>query len=304
MSRGTVKLVVADDKEFQVPISFIYPEVVKACHNEVRKKFEPYLNATSSLLEVHVLSGLTLRLVRLALATKILVEAGFKEEAKLQFRSAVECIVNLLYIMDVGPKTGDKSTNELAKQFGAYGDLAYAKLLRQRPAQAKKAFVRRKIYTEAEFDAFYAEKQRLGLEAESIYGCRSSSWHPKSLSARAELVKTHAPSYVDGSFADMMFSSFQSPNSAVHGDALSLRSQYKDLGGNALEIRYSVDSGDSDATGQMVLWAWKTMAVYYGKKEEEWLNKLLDKTMRSEMTKRLDLAEEMANRKILLPWEQ
>ena len=293
----------AGDTKYQVPISFIYPEVINTCHQQVRKRFEPHINATSSLLEVHVLTALTLRIVRLALATRLLVEAGFKEEAHLQFRSAVECTVNLLYILHSGPIVGDKTTNELAKQFDAYGDLAYAKLLKQRPAQAKRAFVRRKIYTEAEFDAFYAEKLRLGLEAESVYGCKASSWHSKSLPARAALVRDNPPPYIDSSFADLIFSSFQSPNSAVHGDALSLRSQYKDLGNGALEIKYSIDSGDADATGQMALWAWKAMATFYGKQEEDWLNDILEKAMRAELTKRLDVAEELATRKILLPWQ-
>jgi hypothetical protein len=297
----------SNDQAQNIPLDFIYPTVVQACHEEIRKRFETHILATQNLTTVHVLAGLTLRIVRLTLANKVLLDAGFAEEARMQFRSCVECTVNLLYIMDVGPKlkgkNQDKDTEALAKQFSAYGDVAYAKLLAGRPAQAKRAYVRRGIYTEAQFDVFYQEKQTQLQDAIDNHGCTKSSWHKKDLVTRANLVRDHRPTYVDDSFADLLFSSFQVPNSAVHGDALSLRTQYKELGNAPLEIKLTERSLDADACGQMALWAWKTMAVYYGPEEEKWLNEVLNKAVRAEMRKRFDMAEIASKRLILLPWE-
>lgn len=297
----------SDDQVQNIPLDYIYPTIVQNCQEEVRRRFEPHILETHGLVTVHVLAALTLRIVRLTIANKLLLDAGFAEEARMQFRACVECTVNLLYIMDVGPKLNgknkDKDTESLAKQFSAYGDVGYAKLLASRPAQAKRAYVRRGIFTEAEFDAFYQDKQTKSKDAIDNHDCTKASWHKKDLVTRANLVRDNRPAYVDETFADLLFSSFQSPNSAVHGDALSLRSQYKELGNGPLELKLVGRSQDADACGQMAFWAWKTMAVYYGPTEEKWLNELLDKAMREELMTRFDIAEAASKRMIILPWE-
>jgi|GEM_PF-4453718 len=290
-----------EDEKHKVPIDFIVPDVVESCYMEVRKKFELLIAGTDSLTDVQVLAGLSLRIVRLSIATRSLIKAGLFEESQLPFRSAAECTVNLLYILKVGPALGDKTSNALAKQFSAYGDVAYEKMLKARPATARRAFKRAQGMTDAEYDIFYADKLRLSTDAKTVHGCRSSRWHTLSLTAMAEKVRDNRPPFVDGQFADLMFSSFQGQNSAVHADALSLRSQYKALGNAPLEIKLVSDSMYADATAMMTLWSWKMIADYYG--QLDWLQDMLEKAMRHELGKRLDAEIERSKRVILLPWE-
>src|SRR4051812_40753643 len=103
-----------------VEIDYVWAAAVHGCHEELRKHFEPLIRATQALPEVHVMASLTLRLVRLAKATEVLCKAGLSEESQLPKRSATESIVNLLYIMYVGPKMEPVTYSDLARRFNAY----------------------------------------------------------------------------------------------------------------------------------------------------------------------------------------
>lgn len=270
--------------ERMVDISYLYSDALEASHSELRGHFEPMIRATQALPEVHVFTAITLRLVRLAQATTLLCKQGLTEESQLQYRSATELIVNLLYIMYVGPSTGQKTQSALAQQFLAYGDLAYAKMLRCRPEQARAAFKKQRGMSDADFDAFLAEKQRLALEAASRHGCTSTRWHNINLADMAKLVKGNAPAFVDGTMADLAFSSFVGANSATHADALSLRSQYNALGNQPLELIYQEDTSYANAVGMEAMWAWKTIAEYYN--QSDFLEKCIDTHLRAVLKNR------------------
>ena len=257
-----------------VNFSFFYPETLLACHEDLRKHFEPMITATQELPEVHVLTSLTLRLVRLAKASMVMCQEGLKEESQPQLRSASEAIVNLLYIMYVGPATGDKSSSDLARQFLAYGDVAYYKLVRRKTDRAREVFKKRQGMTDAQFDDFMRDKQRLSDEATKIYNCGSSRWHKMNLLDMAIKVRDNAPGFVDKNIADIAFSSFESANSATHADALSLRSQYNDLGNAPLELVFDADDTFAGVVSNQAIWAWKTIADYYNQADvvDKWIN--------------------------------
>ena len=290
-----------DERLYDVDISFAFPELVENYHDEFRRKFEPLVEAVGALPEVAALTGLTLRISRLAIATKALAEKGLKEESQIPFRSCTESLVNLLYIFSVGPSRNDKNERGLAEQFIAHGDVSYDKLLSARPLAVRRTYLRRTNMTEQEIDAHLADIKIKREEAITNHGCTKSRWHSLDLQAMAKLVRDNRPAYVDDRFAEMILSSFQGQNSSTHSDALSIRTQYADLGNAALEVRLVIDSSYADAAGLMTMWAWRTMAIFFN--QERWINTMIDRRMRDVMRLRLSAAQLKANRKILLPWE-
>lgn len=249
--------------KYLVDVAFVYPEALEACHEKLRLHFEPLIQATQEYPEVHVLTAITLRLVRLSKATMLLSKAGLKEESMLPYRSATESIINLLYITYAGSVVEGKSSRELASQFIAYGDLAYFKMLKRRPNNARSAFKSRAGMSDAEFDLFLQEKERLAEESATLHNCSSARWHRMNLVNMAEKVCSNIPSFVDQATADLVFSTFVSVNSATHADALSLRSQYKDLGNAPLELAFEEEHVNASIASKQALWAWQTMAEYY-----------------------------------------
>lgn len=258
-------------------ISYLYPNVLEACHDELRRKFEPMIRATDSLIEVQILSGITLRLIKLSKASTLLCQAGLSEASQIQFRAATESIVNLLYIMYVGPSRESKTQGRLAKQFSAYGDVAYYKLLNTRDDKGREVFKRRSSVSDLQFEAFLSEKEKLSEEAKQL-GCTSRRWHPMNLDNMAKLVRDSGISFVDDDLAEKIFSNFVSSNSATHCDALSLRTQYKFLGNSPLEFTTHEESIYADMVGLEAIWAWKSIADYYN--QMDFLKKIIDSSMR------------------------
>ena len=220
------------------------------------------------------MTSIILRLVRLAQASMVLCQAGLKEESQLPLRSASESIINLLYIMYVGPATEGKSSSDLARRFLAYGDVAYYKMLKRKTDRAREVFKKRQGMTDAQVDDLLREKQRLSDEAIKVHDCGSSRWHKMNLLDMAIKVRDNAPAFVDRSITEIAFSSFESANSATHADALSLRSQYNDLGNAPLELAFNVDDTFASVVGNQAIWAWKTIADYYNQADvvDKWLN--------------------------------
>lgn len=250
--------------EIQIDLKYLQSETLKACHPELRQYFEPMILATQGLPEVHALAGITLNLVRLSIETETLCRAGLTDESWKPYRTATESIVNLLYIMYVGPKLQGLTRTRLAQQFAAYGDVAYLKMLQKRPAQARAARKRQGM-SDAEFDAFVVEKEQADQAAKAL-GCLSSRWHPKNLQDMAALVRDNAPDFVQpDQIADQAFSTFVSANSATHGDALALRTRYKGQGNKPLELKFNEDPIHAEIVATMTLWAWKALGDYYGK---------------------------------------
>src|SRR5687767_207277 len=123
----------AQDEEVRnIDITGLYPELIEVIHPALRAHLEPMVVATEALKEVHVLAGITLRLVRLTLGAKELSQSGLAEECLASQRTALEGVINLLYIIRVGPDLEGSSCTELAEQFLAYGDVEYAKMLNAR----------------------------------------------------------------------------------------------------------------------------------------------------------------------------
>ncbi len=285
-----------EDKAYDVEVSFLYPDLVQGMHEDVRRHFEPMVRATDALPEVHLLASLCLRQVRLCRATRAVAMEGLMEESQMPLRSATESLVNLLYIMEVGPALGDKDTRSLATQFMSYGHVAYYKLLSRRPNQARSTFRRRKAMSDEEYDRFLDEKKRLRDEAIAVHGCTSRRWHQSPLDQMAERVRDNAPDYVDQGFADMLLSSFVSTNSATHSDALSLRSSYAGLGNEPLELTFVADGSYPTAAAMMALWSWRAMARYFG--QEKWLEDAVNETMRGRLLAKLEAAEEVEARRV------
>jgi hypothetical protein len=250
--------------EEMIDTGFWFSDVLEACHNELRTIFEPKIFVTQAEPEVAAFTAITLRLVRLAKATALLSKEGIVEESQLPYRSATESVVNLLYIMYAGPATGTKSRNALAQQFIAYADVAYLKMLQARPSQARAAFNKRQGMSDTQFDTFMAEKMNLAQHAAEVHGCTKTRWHGTSLAAMAKIVRDNLPPFVNPDIAGQLLSTFVSANSATHSDALSLRSQYIELGNRPLELVYRADPVYADVVANEALWAWKTLADYYG----------------------------------------
>lgn len=288
-----------DDRHtpYNIRIDFVYAELIEETHNEVRRHFESLVKATGALAEVQVLASICLRVARLAVAARLLADKGLTEECHLPFRSAAEGIANLLYIIEVGPEKEGRSSTDLARQFLAYGDIAYYKMLTKRPAQSRRAFKRHYGWSDDQVNSFLAEKERLKDKALAL-GCQNTRWNKKDFATIASLVSKADIPYLDAHFADLTFESFVSSNSATHGDALSLRSQYKALGNEPLEMVFSKASNYADATGWLTVTGWYCMAHYYH--QQDWLHELLNVQVRDLLKQRLAKAKEKAHTRIIL----
>ena len=106
-----------------------------------------------------------------------------------------------------------------------------------------------------------------------------------NLQDMAKKVRDNAPSFVDENIVEIAFSSFVSVNSATHGDALSLRSQYKELGNDPLELIFKEECIFSDVVAMEALWAWKIIGIYYNKLD--FIEKCFDQNLREVLKKRL-----------------
>lgn len=279
------------------------PEAVKDLYEPIRGRFEAELEAVASLPETQVLAGLVLRLYRLFLAVEALTQVGLFEESNATMRSAAEAIVNLMYVMDAGearPKE-TRTSRQLAEMFVAYGDVAYYKLIGGRGEHARGAFRRRLGWSEAQIDA-HRDECRRKRDAALALGCGEKSWHPLGLTDMAKHVLLHLPDYAEPRFADLLLSCFASGNSAVHGDALSLRTQYNDLGAHALQFIPKGENSNLNAASALVTWAWRRLARYLG--DEEWLRKSLDGKLREIALRRWDSSPPADVPRILLPGDQ
>jgi hypothetical protein len=270
-----------------VDISFIHSETLLSCHEELRTHYEPMILAHPNEPEAQTMAHITLRTVRLALSSLVLCQNGLIEECQLPLRSATESLINLLYIMYVGPAMGDKPRRDLALQFVAYGDVAYFKMLNKRPAEARSAFLKTGM-TDAQFDAFLEEHRRLADNALSTHGCTKMRWHSLDLQSMADKVRDNAPDFVDKGITSVAFSKFQSANSATHADALSLRSQYATLGNDLLELKLQQDNTFCEIASAEAVWAWKVVGDYFG--ELEFVDQCISRHMRDIMKARYDVS--------------
>lgn len=282
---------------YNIRIDFVYAELIEDTHNKVRRHFESLVKATGALAEIQVLASICLRVARLAVAARLLADKGLTEECHLPFRSAAEGIANLLYIIEVGPKHENRTSNDLARQFLAYGDIAYYKLLSMHPVQSRNAFKKNYGWNDSQVDSFLAEKKKLREDALAL-GCQTTRWNKRDFASIASLVSKAGISYLDSNFADLMFESFVSSNSATHGDALSLRSQYKALGNEPLEMVFAKDSNYADASGWLAVTGWYCMAHYF--QQQDWLHEMLNVQVRDLLKQRLAKAKEKASRRIIL----
>jgi len=282
-----------------VSMDYAMPGFMAEHHDRLRAKFEPLVEATNQLAEVQVMAALTLRLARLTKAAPLLAEAGFKEETQMLFRGALESIVNLIYIMHVGPIIEGRSSNELAKQFMAYGDVAYQKLVNIRNAESRAAFKKRLGMTDEQIDKRIAEINQKRISA-LANGCATDRWNKKYTFQRmAELVQKNLPPYVFKNMGEIIFSCFVTVNSAVHGDSLSLRTQYNELKNRPLEIKTANYANYADVMGSITLWAWQMIAEYYS--ETKWLNEFVQDNLRIELDRRIEAAKQEAARTVVLP---
>lgn len=268
-------------------VAYIGCDFLERYYDELRSRFEPLVHATDRLPETTLITALTMRLNRLAQITRIVCKQGFKPEAQILFRAALESLVNLVYIMEVGPKLGDKSSAELAQQFWAYGDVAYEKLIRTRDKESRQAFAKHHGMTDAQYDVFYQEKKKL-RDAAIKAGCQKGSWHNLDLNSMANLVKEHSKHY-QAVWADLLFSSQVGENSAVHGDALFLRSYYNETSAKPLELVQSDAEVYANAVSTMARDAWEIMAEYFGQDHLDWFNAFQKAKLSELMKERADL---------------
>jgi hypothetical protein len=259
--------------------SGLMSDAVAALGDQVRKRYEPWILAVGTLPETQVLCGLCVRLYRLNTAARAMNQAGLGDEVQAIVRSAAESIVNLAYILDVGPSRPreSKTSNELADMFLAYGDVAFFKLIGGHGAFAKEALKRGQNWNDAQVDAHFEDCKRKSDNA-IAKGCKSSSWHPLGLANMAKQVLQHLPPYIDDRFANSLFCCFTSGNSATHGDALFLRTYYRGQGALPLESVDARRDWGVDAVAGMVTWAWKRQAMYFN--DLEWMDQCLDDELR------------------------
>jgi len=280
-------------------MDYAMPGFMAEHHEKLRAKFEPLVEATNELAEVQVMAALTLRLARLTQAAPLLSEAGFKEETHMLFRGALESIVNLMYIMHVGPIIEGKTVNCLAKQFISYGDVAFQKFITIRDKESRAAYKNRLKMTDEQIANKIAEVNQKRTAA-LANGCTKTRWNDKyDFTKMAELVQKNLPPYVMKGMAEIIFSCFVTVNSAVHGDALSLRTQYNELKNRPLEIKTSKYANYADVMGSVTLWAWQVIAEYYN--QTDWLNKFVQDNLRVELDKRIEAAKQEASRMVVLP---
>jgi hypothetical protein len=291
----------AEYPSHEVDCDYFYSEIVEKLHVEVRNKLEPLVDATYNLPVSYVLSSLSLHISRLALATFCLAKSGFSEENQLPFRACSEAFINLIYILDVGPILGDKTDNGLAEQFIAYGDVAYHRWTVAHPKLFWSALKNNTSYTDAEIkkrlDSLLAKRE----EAINNHNCTIKRWHKLSLVDMAESVRKNLPTGIEDKMANLLFTSFNSPNSATHVDALSIRTQQMELQNKPLEIKFTDKAMHANATGQMTMWAWRRMAIYFN--QQDWFDKLIKTTMNELFRKRQVDVEKEISRIILLPSE-
>lgn len=290
-----------------VPIGHAYSSIIEPGWAEMVRKFRPMVKATAMATEVNVLLGLALRITRLAIASDLLARKGLDEEGHIPQRSATEAFVNLGYIFYCGPrrkpKTGsqpEKNTRDLCLQFCAYADVAYLKLVNRDSDRARATFKRRKGLTDTEYDALHAEHVRLADEAINIHGCTPERWHTMNIQDMAQKLLKDPPPFMDLDFCKLLLSNFVSSNSAVHADALSIRTQYKDHGTDLLELVFKPEIVRGDAVASLAISSWKAIGWYLN--ESKWVDDMVNNQLRKVLRERFDAATPKSTTILLPDW--
>ena len=124
--------------------------------------------------------------------------------------------------------------------------------------------------SDAEFDTFLQKQESLAEEAAHVHGCTKTRWHSLNFQDMATRVRDNIPAFFsaqDRGAAGLMFASFDSTNSAIHGDALFLRTQYNARKNAPLELVYDQEraylSPYPSTTAMQALWGWKCIGMYY-----------------------------------------
>lgn len=265
----------------QVPIRHAFSSIIEPGWAEMVHKFRPIVSATAMAVEINVLCGLALRITRLAIASDLLARKGLDEEGHILQRSATEAYVNLGYIFHCGPrrrpKKGsqrEKDTHGLCLQFCAYANIAYLKLISKDPDRVRETFKRRRGLSDSEYDALHAEHLRLAEEAQRTYGCVKDRWHSMNIQDMAQKLLDDPPPFMNLDLGKMLLSSFVSSNSAVHADALSIRSQYMDHGTDLMELVLKPDVVGGDVVASLAVDGWRAIGWYL--KEEDWVNEMVN----------------------------
>jgi hypothetical protein len=291
----------------RVPIRHAYSSIIEPGWAEMVRKFRPMVRATSQCIEVNVICGLALRITRLAIASDLLGRKGLDEEGHIPQRSASEAYVNLGYIFHSGPrrkpKTGsqpEKDTRGLCLQFCAYADIAYLKLVSKDPDRVRETFKKRQGLSDSEYDALHAEHLRLADEAINIHGCTKERWHTMNIQDMAQKLLDDPPPFMDHEFCKLLLSNFVSSNSAVHADALSIRTQYKDHGSDLLELVLKPDVVRGDAVASLAVSSWKAIGWYLN--ESTWVDKMVNDQLRNVLRERFDAAADNPTSIVIPNW--
>lgn len=273
--------------------------------SRMEQKFRPLVRPSSELVEVQVLCGIALRLTRMAIAGDLLARKGLDEEGHVLQRPAFESIINLSFIFYSGPRAAakpgkppQKSTIELCKQFCAYADVAYWRLAKRNPARIRETFKNRRGLSDSDCDELLAENLRLSQEASIIHECGKSRWHKMDLRSMVEVVLNDPPPFVDSKLLKSTFDDLDSSNSAVHADALSLRTQYNDHGTDLLKLVYKNDAIRGEIVAALTLSAWRAIGWYFN--DLEWVNMMINEELYREFRLRHDAEAKKLTRFILI----
>jgi hypothetical protein len=180
----------------------------------------------------------------------------------------------------------------------AYGDIAYQKLLKDRGELTRSALRKGFHLSEEQIEVRMTSAKQLKAVAEGK-GCQSTRWHSRTFKSLVEAVRANLPPFAPRELAEVLFSTFVPTNGAIHGDALSLRTQYKELKYKPLEIKRAPYSNYLDVMGSTTLWAWQVVADYYV--QTNWLNDFIETNLRGEIDKHIQAAKAENSRQILLP---
>ena len=113
----------------------------------------------------------------------------------------------------------------------------------------------------------------------------------------AARVLNDLPCFADEAFCGMLLNSFVSPNSAIHGDALSMRSQYADLRNGPLELTLRPRSPRADAVAYLAIGSWKALGEFFN--ESDWVKQLIGERLRQVLRPRFDAAQRKKNKIVL-----
>lgn len=116
----------------------------------------------------------------------------------------------------------------------------------------------------------------------------------------AQKVLDDPPPFMDPVFGKLFLSNFVSPNSAVHSDALSIRSQYKDHGTDLMKLVFKQDVIRGDAVASIAVSSWKAIGWYL--KESKWVDGMVSEQLGKVLRERFDSAPAKPKLIILPDW--